>query len=161
MVSTLFTECQNSTPFRRYDQFNFRGFDFYIGKRGVIFGDFFTIFAYKIFNIDVENTKIVTKMQTMDIITKKILKLKIFENFGQNWANFDKKCHFLQKCDLFKITFCVITWPRMKLETWNLVSVCRKKLQKTYKERNFEFLIFSLFIVILVIFFVKKTNKIQ
>ena len=109
VVSTLFTECQNSTPFRRYDQFNFRGFDFYIGKRGVIFGDFFTIFAYKIFNIDVENTKIVTKMQTMDVITKKILKLKIFENFGQNWANFDKKCHFLQKCDLFKITFCVIT----------------------------------------------------
>ena len=67
----LFTECQNSTPFRRYDQFNFWGFDFYIGKRGVIFGDFFTIFAYKIFNIDVENTKIVTKMQTMDMITKK------------------------------------------------------------------------------------------
>ena len=64
MVSTLFTECQNLTPFRRYDQFNFRGFDFYIGKIGVIFEDFFTIFAYKSFNIDVENTKIVTKMQT-------------------------------------------------------------------------------------------------
>ena len=109
VVSTLFTECQNSTRFRRYDQFNFRGLDFYIGNRGVIFGDFFTIFAYKIFNIDVENTKFLTKMQTMDTITKKILKLKIFENFGQNWANFDKKCHFLQKCDLFKITFCVIT----------------------------------------------------
>ena len=109
MVSTLFTEYQNSTRFRRYDLFNFRGLDFYIGNKGVIFGDFFTLFVYKIVNIDVESTKIVTKMQTMDIITKKILKLEIFENFGQSWANFDKKCHFLQKCDLFKITFCVIT----------------------------------------------------
>ena len=71
VVSALFTEYQNSTSFRRYDRLNFRGFDFYIGKRGVIFGDFFTIFAYKIFNIDVENTKIVTKMQIIDIITKK------------------------------------------------------------------------------------------
>ena len=78
MVITLFTECQNSTPFRRYDQFNFRGFDFYIGKRGVIFGDFFTIFAYKIFNIDVENTKIVTKMQTMNMVTKKNLEVENF-----------------------------------------------------------------------------------
>ena len=40
VVSTLFTECQNSTRFRRYDQFNFRGLDFYIGNRGVIFGIF-------------------------------------------------------------------------------------------------------------------------
>ena len=84
MVSTFFTECQNSTRFRRYDQFNFRGLDFYIENRGVIFGDFFTIFAYKIFNIDVESTKIVSKMETMDRIIKKILKMKIFENFGQN-----------------------------------------------------------------------------
>ena len=106
VVSTLFTECQNSTWFRRYDQFNFRGLDFYIGNRGVIFGNFFTIFAYKIVNIDVESTKIVTKMQIMNRITQKILKMK---NFGQNWANFDKKCPFLQKCDLFKITFCDIT----------------------------------------------------
>ena len=60
------------------------GLDFYIENRGVIFGDFFTIFAYKIFNIDVESTKIVSKMEIMDRITKKILKMKIFENFGQN-----------------------------------------------------------------------------
>ena len=40
---------------------------------------------------------------------KKILKMKLFENFGQNWANFDKKMPFLQKCDLFKITFCIKT----------------------------------------------------
>jgi len=75
------------TWFRRYDLFNFRGPDFYIGNRGVIFVDSFTIFAYKIVNIDVESTKIVTKMQTMNKITKKILRMKIFENFGQNWAN--------------------------------------------------------------------------
>ena len=84
MVSTLFTECQNSTWFGRYDQFNFRGFDFYIGKRGVIFGDFFTIFAYKIFNIDVESTKIVSKMVIIDRITEKNFEMKNFENFGQN-----------------------------------------------------------------------------
>ena len=45
---------------------------------GVIFVDFFTNFAYKIFNIDVESTKIVSKMETMDKITKKILKIKLF-----------------------------------------------------------------------------------
>ena len=105
----LFTECQNSTPFRRYDQFNFWGFDFYIGKRRVIFGDFFTIFAYKSFNIDVENTKIVSEMLTMDIIAEKCLEVENFENIGENWINFDKKCHFIQKSDLFKITFCDIT----------------------------------------------------
>ena len=33
VVSTLFTVFQNSTRFRRYDQFNFRGFDFYIGNQ--------------------------------------------------------------------------------------------------------------------------------
>ena len=73
---------------------------------------------------------------------KKVLKVTFFENFGQNWANFDKTCHFLQKYDLFKIIFCVLTWARMKLEEWNLVNLCRKKLQKTYRKRNFEFLIF-------------------
>ena len=72
----------------------------------------------------------------------KILKIKFFENFGQNWPHFDKKCHFLQKCDLFKISFCVITLARMKLETWNLVNVCRKKFQKTYRSEILNFLFF-------------------
>ena len=93
---------------------------------------------------------------------KKILKLKFFENFGQNWANFDKKCHFLQKCDLFKITFCVITWARMKLETWNLVNVCRKKLQKTFRKRNFDFFQFYCdFIDFLVKTTTKKSIKLK
>ena len=65
LVSTLFTECRNSTRFLRYDPFNFWNLDFHIGNRGIIFGDFFTIFAYEILNIDVESTKIVIKMQTM------------------------------------------------------------------------------------------------
>ena len=69
VISTLFTECQNST--RRYDQFNFGGLDFYIVQKRETFWWFFTIFASKIFNIDVETIKIDTKMQTMDIITKK------------------------------------------------------------------------------------------
>ena len=30
VISMLFTECQNSIPFPRCDQFNFRGFDFYM-----------------------------------------------------------------------------------------------------------------------------------
>ena len=58
VISTLFTERQNSTLFLRYDQFNLRGLDFYIEYTRVIFGDFFTIFAYKICNIDIESTKI-------------------------------------------------------------------------------------------------------
>ena len=40
---------------------------------------------------------------------KKNLEVENFENVCQNWANFDKKRDFLQKCDFFKITFCVIT----------------------------------------------------
>ena len=144
-----------------YDLFNFRGLDFYIGNKGVIFGVFSTLFAYKIVNIDVESTKIVTKMQTMNRITKKILKMKNFENFGQNWANFDKKCPFLQKCDLFKITFCDITWATVKLESWNLASVCRKKVQKIHRKRNFEFLTFFNFNAIFVCFSLKKSEKIQ
>ena len=43
--------------------------------------------------------------------------MKNFEKFGQNWANFDKKCPFLQKCDLFKITFCDTTQATVKLES--------------------------------------------
>ena len=34
----------------------FGGVDFYIENRGVIFSDFFTIFPYEIFNIEVEST---------------------------------------------------------------------------------------------------------
>ena len=107
MVSTLFTEWQNSTPFWKYDQLNFQGFDFYIGKRGIIFGDFFTIFAYIIFNIDVENIKIVTKMQTMDTITKKILKIKISENFGQNWQILTKNAIFYKNVIYSKLYFAL------------------------------------------------------
>ena len=70
VVSMLFMEWQNSTLFLRYYQFNFWGLDFYIVNIGVVFSDFFTIFAYKILNIDVESTKFVTKMQTMARITK-------------------------------------------------------------------------------------------
>ena len=62
-----------------------------------MFGDFFTIFAYKIVNIDVETTKIVSKMQTMNRITTKILKMKNVESFGQNLAKFDKKKPFFTK----------------------------------------------------------------
>ena len=47
-------------------------------------GDFLTIFAYKFFNIDVETTKIVTKMQIMGRITKKFIDMKIFVKIGQN-----------------------------------------------------------------------------
>ena len=66
MVSTLFTECQNSTWFQKYGQFNFWGLDFYIGNSGGNFCDFLSIFAYNIFNIDAEITQIVIKMQTMN-----------------------------------------------------------------------------------------------
>ena len=83
-------------------------------------------------DIQIENTPIsaTIKKRVHRYDHKKILKLKFFENFGQNWANFDKKCHFLQKCDLFKITFCVITLARIKLETLKLVNVCKKNYKK-------------------------------
>ena len=87
VVSTLFTECQNSTPFRRYDQFNFRGFDFCIGKRGVI------LVIFSLF-LPIESS--ILMLKTPKLSLRKLTK-------------FRQKCHFLQKCDLFKITFCVIT----------------------------------------------------
>ena len=49
----------------------FSFYNFFMGKLEVIFDDFFTIFQYKIFNI--ESAKIVTKMQTMGILPTKII----------------------------------------------------------------------------------------
>ena len=58
----------------------------------------FSLFL-SLFNIDVENTKIVRKLQTMKRIIQKVLNLKILKNFGENLANFEKnaihsKLHF-------------------------------------------------------------------
>ena len=109
------------------------------GKYRVIFVDFFTIFAYEIVNIDVESTKIVTKMQTMNRITKKSWRWKFLKILVKIDRISTKNAIFLQICDLFKITFCVITRARMKLVSWNLVTVCRKKLQKLVRSRIFNF----------------------
>ena len=146
VVSKLFTTRQNS-PVLEIWPMQFSGvLTFIYGKRGVIFGDFLSIFACKIFNIDIESTKVVLKIQTMDRIKKKSWQIIFFENFGKNWAISSQNAIVLQKCDLFKITFCVITWAWMTLETWNFVNICRKNLQKTQGKRNFEFLIFFSFI---------------
>ena len=56
--------------------------------------------------------------------------LKILIKIGQTRQ---KMQFFLQKCDLFKITFWVITWARMTLETWNFVNVCWDPLQDLTK----------------------------
>ena len=81
--------------------------------------------------------------------------MKYFENL----PNFDKKLYFfLQKWVSFKITFCVITLARINLQTWNLVHICRKILQKTYTKRNFEFLIFNV-IEFLFIFSIKSIKS--
>ena len=56
--------------------------------------------------------------------------LKILVKIGQTRQ---KMQFFLQKCDLFKITFWVITWARMTLETWNFVNVCGDPLQDLTK----------------------------
>ena len=70
----------------------------------------------------------------MGRIPKELMKITVFENFGQTWANFVNKWHFLWKYDLFKIIFFIITWARIKLQIWNLMHVCRKKLHKTCKK---------------------------
>ena len=57
----------------------FGGLDFYMENIGVIFGVFFTIFAYKIFNIDVESTKIVSKMKNMMESQKKSWRLNFLK----------------------------------------------------------------------------------
>ena len=95
---------------------------------------------------------------TLNRITQKMLKMK---NFGQNWANFDKKCPFLQKCDLFKITFCDITWATMKLEYWNFASLCRKIVQQIHRKRNFDFFFYNEIFVCFSFKNQKKFNKIE
>ena len=92
------------------------------------------------------------------IESQKILNIKIFENLGQNWPNFDKKWHYLQKCDLFKITFCIISWARMKLEKWNLVNVYRNNLKKLIRSGILNFDVFS-FYCDFRDFFVKKNKQ--
>ena len=54
-------------------------------------------------------------------------------------VKFRPKMPILQKCNLFKITFCPITWAVMKLQTWNLGNIWRKKLQKVLRKQNFWF----------------------
>ena len=90
-------------------------------------------------------------MQTMDRITKENVE-------DENFIKFCSKLYKLwQKCDLFEITFHVITWDRIKLEAWNLLNVCRKILENTGKEiLSFDF--FS-FYCDFNDFFVKKQQK--
>ena len=45
--------------------------------------------------------------------------MKSFENFGQNWGKFDKKCQ--------KNTFCDITRARMKLRVLKFGKCMQKK----------------------------------
>ena len=82
----LFTECHNSTQFQFHSTNSICwGLDFCIGNKGVIFVDFFTIFVFKIFNINVESIKIVKELQNMDETTKRKIEGENFENLGQNW----------------------------------------------------------------------------
>ena len=85
----------------------FGGVDFYVENRGVIFCVFSTIFACKIFNIDVESTKVVLKIQTMDRITKKSWKINLFENFGQHWSNSSKNAIFYKNVIYSKLHFAL------------------------------------------------------
>ena len=82
------------------------GVDFYLENWGVIFGDFFTIFAYKIVNIDVESITIVTKMQTW-MESQKNLEYEEFLKFWSKLGKVRQKMPFL-----FKVTFCDITWAK-------------------------------------------------
>ena len=72
------------------------GLDFYIGNRGLIFGNFFTIFAFKIINIDVGSIKIISKMQTMNGITRKSWRWKFYK-FWTKFGKFQLKMHCLTK----------------------------------------------------------------
>ena len=53
---------------------------------------------------------------------------------GPTWVNFDKKFPFLQKCDLFKITFCDITWATKVLKFGKCM---QKKSTKNSQEAEF------------------------
>ena len=94
LASMLVREYQNSTRFRRYDQFNFWGLDFFIGNRLVIFCDFFTTFDHKILYFDVESTNIDTRCRPW-IESQKF------------WKCWSKLGSFRQKCHLSKIMFCI------------------------------------------------------
>ena len=76
------------------------------------------------------------------------------ENFGQ----ISTKNALFYKKYLFKITLCDITWATVKPESWNLASVCRKKVHKIIKKRNFKFSSFFNLIEFFLIF-QRRTNK--
>ena len=67
----------------------------------------FTIFPNEIFNIDVEATKIVTEMQTINRIITKFIIMKNFENFGLNMNIFEEKCHFYKYAIYSKLHFAL------------------------------------------------------
>ena len=119
------------------------------------FGDFLTIFACKIFNIDVESTKVVLKIQAMDRITKKYWKIIFFWKFWSKLGKLVKNCNFLQKC----IQNYILHY-NLGLNDTRDMKFCecmQKKLQKTQGKRNFELLIFFQFYWILFVFLTKKS----
>ena len=81
----LFTECQNSTRFWRYDQFNFWGLDFYIGNRGLILSLFVPIKSSKLL---FKAPKLSQRCRSRIESQKKSLRWNIFKfrsKFGKFW----------------------------------------------------------------------------
>ena len=76
----------------------FGGLDFYTESRGVIFSDFSLFLPMKSSILTLKPPKL--SQRSIDRMTKIIL-MKFFENLCQNWENFDKNYHSLQKYDLF------------------------------------------------------------
>ena len=72
----------------------FGGLDFCIKNRGIILAHFSLFLPIKSSILMHDNCH---KDADHEKNYKKILKMKLFENFGQNWANFDKKLHFLER----------------------------------------------------------------
>ena len=80
---------------------------------------------------------------------------QIFWEGSAKLGKFDQTWHCLRKQYLFKIKFCVITWARIKLETWNLVKVCRTKLRKLIESTTL-ILLFSLLLLNLIYHILQK-----
>ena len=62
------------------------------------------ITGYRIFGICVKSAEIFAGMW---LRLNNIIKIKVFEDFGQKFGKFSQKLHFY-KCYLFKITFYII-----------------------------------------------------
>ena len=120
----------------------------------------FTIFAYRIVNINVESTKNVTKMRTMNRITKKIFEDEKFLKILLKLGKFRQKIPFCTKMRFTKTHILQYNSSYSEARFLKFGKSMQEKVQKIHRKRNFEFLSSLNFIEFFLIFVIEKQTKI-